>query len=244
MKTVILLHSSLASSRQWRRLIQDYGNQFRFVAVDLLGYGEAPFPASPDTFRLADEVQHLAQALVDFPEPFHLVGHSYGGAVALQFACTFPARVKSVFAYEPVLFALLQPSEREDIDSIRGTGVKAFFDYWSGPGAWDKLSPERKKEYEYKAPKVDLDFQALLHDPTTLEQYGHLPMPVTIMAGELSQPPARRLAQLLETVLPPGSVRILPGIGHLAPLTHPERINAQVISTLLPKVAHTSVRAT
>ncbi len=232
MELVVLLHSSLSSSRQWRLLVDDYSGRFRFLPIDLIGYGITPLPNSLETFGLDDELGSVESTLAGISEPFHLVGHSYGGAVALQFALRHPDRVRSVYAHEPVLFSLLRPEESAEISEVRHGTIGAFFDYWSGEGAWLKLSEPRRREHESKATKVELDFQALFTDHVKLDRYRTLQMPVTITVGELSPKPARRVAELLGNVLKNGTVRILPGVGHMAPITHPQLVNKVIISAL------------
>ena len=108
---VICLHSNASSSAQWRALIELLAPDFRVLAPDLLGAGRSPpwpEPVKPD---LREELALLAPVLASLPggagERFHLVGHSYGAAVAAKVALAMPGRVASLLMYEPTLFALL-----------------------------------------------------------------------------------------------------------------------------------------
>jgi pimeloyl-ACP methyl ester carboxylesterase len=78
------------------------------VALDLYGYGESdswpgngPFTLTAEA-ALADAVLPTGNGLI------HLVGHSYGGAVALRFATQYPERLRSLVLIEPVAFHLLR----------------------------------------------------------------------------------------------------------------------------------------
>ena len=157
---VMALHSSASSGAQWKALMRDLAWERRVLTPDLPGYGKAeesaPLMAPAD---LAREAEWLLRNAGLPAGPFHLVGHSYGGAVAMKLALLAPRRVRSLTLFEPVLFHLLSPAaapviwDRErrlhrDIvglrDRIRGAvaagwpahGMAAFVDFWSGAGTW------------------------------------------------------------------------------------------------------------
>src|SRR5437764_15082163 len=107
---VVLLHASLGSKSQWSTLIERLSRRFCVVAVDLHGYGDNTSLRTPAPFRLDDEVDLVMDRLdaaVDPRARIHLVGHSYGGLVALRLAQRHPHRVASVCVYEPVVMRLL-----------------------------------------------------------------------------------------------------------------------------------------
>src|SRR5258706_16008410 len=85
---VVMLHSSLGSKAQWSALAQRLAPRFRVIAIDLCGYGGNPLPVARNSFTLDDEVRHIATHLDRLVSPRtrgHLIGHSYGGVVALRF---------------------------------------------------------------------------------------------------------------------------------------------------------------
>src|SRR6185295_18102134 len=82
---VIALHCSLGSGRQWTRLAEALGDGFDVIAPDLSGYGRnIGRPLLPMT--LADEAALIGDQIAHAKGPLHLVGHSYGGAVAFKMA--------------------------------------------------------------------------------------------------------------------------------------------------------------
>src|SRR5215467_11177508 len=100
-ETVVLLHASASSGAQWRSLTEDLQGRWRVLAPDLHGYGQTgPRPES-HLPGLGDEAA-LVDAILGRSAPrFHLVGHSYGGAVALRLASDRPARLLSLTLIEP-----------------------------------------------------------------------------------------------------------------------------------------------
>ncbi len=109
---VLCLHSSTGSQAQWRTLAERLADRAEVVTPDLYGHGRSP--AWPEAAaHTLDTDARAVMALVQAQRPrlaqegLHLVGHSYGGAVALRIALRHPQLVRSLTVYEPVLFGLL-----------------------------------------------------------------------------------------------------------------------------------------
>jgi pimeloyl-ACP methyl ester carboxylesterase len=245
---VILLHSSLSSRKQWRKLQQHIGGRYRLLGLDLLGFGDTPFPADPGNYQINCEVDLLERLLERVEGPVHLVGHSYGGAVALKAALRLGGRVRSVYAHEPVLFALLKKEGRlaewEEIKKVsldashhvqqgrHRRAAEGFIDYWSGPGAWQETNEDRKASFERGILKVTVEFRAISSDSDALSEYAKLTMPVLLTAGDTGAQTGRAVAELLSAALPNGSLQIVEGAGHMAPIADAGRINAIIAGHL------------
>src|SRR6185436_1390772 len=104
---VIALHCSGGSGRAWRNISPALGGCFNVLAPDLIGNGTSPHWRGPGRFRLADEAASVVKAIDASPGSVHLVGHSFGGAVALRAAVQRPHRIASLSLYEPVAFHVL-----------------------------------------------------------------------------------------------------------------------------------------
>jgi pimeloyl-ACP methyl ester carboxylesterase len=241
---VVLLHSSMASKSQWRSLIDCMRGTHRLIAIDLHGYGDSAMPECSERFSLLDEVRlvqsRLAQLLVA-RERYDLVGHSYGGGVALRLAYAEPERVRSLSLYEPTSFHLLDHSDSA-LQGIRAVaqatqiairdgrsaqGTERFIDYWSGRGAYAALTPARQALLASQLPKVTLDFQALLNDPLRPCDYSRIGVPTCLIAGHHSPDCVHAIVSILAAVLPNQETHRIDA-GHMAPLTHPELVNPRI----------------
>src|SRR4051812_31259833 len=100
---VVLLHSSGSTAQQWEMLAQALEPRFEVLPVELHGHGERGAWNSDTPFKLADDA-NLVLPILERVGAAHLIGHSYGGAVALKVASLHMKLVRSVTAYEPVLF--------------------------------------------------------------------------------------------------------------------------------------------
>ena len=81
---LVCIHASASSSGQWRPLMDRLAGRFRTLAVDLYGSGKSPDWPADRPLTLADEVALLEPVFASVGDRFHLIGHSYGGAVALK----------------------------------------------------------------------------------------------------------------------------------------------------------------
>src|SRR5262252_3206166 len=80
---VVCIHSSASTSGQWRPLIERLADRFRVIAVHLYGSGKTAAWPHDHPMHLNDELALLSSVFRAAGDRFHLIGHSYGGAIAL-----------------------------------------------------------------------------------------------------------------------------------------------------------------
>ena len=91
---IVLIHGVPGSSSSWAAVTGLLAQDHRVHVPDLLGFGASPRPQSDEA--LAPPAQAEALAGVLEPERVVLVGHDYGGPVALALAAAHPERVEAV----------------------------------------------------------------------------------------------------------------------------------------------------
>jgi pimeloyl-ACP methyl ester carboxylesterase len=85
---VVIGHCSSASHKEWLPLIETLRSDWRVLAPDFIGYGRSdPWPAE-EPFSTDADVNVLLAVAKKTKGPLHLVGHSYGAALALEAART------------------------------------------------------------------------------------------------------------------------------------------------------------
>ena len=109
MKTALLVHSGGFTGRQWRKLGELLAPTHDVLAPDLIGYGANPWPAG-EPFHFRQDVERLAGLLRG--RRADVVGHSYGGFLALQLALAHPELVDRIAVYDPVAFNVLTAEQR------------------------------------------------------------------------------------------------------------------------------------
>ena len=237
---VLLAHCSSASHREWNPLIERLRGRYRLLAPDLIGYGRSdPLPGGaplePDA-----EVNVLRHLTAIAGQPLHLVGHSYGAAVALEAARVLGDRVRSLTLIEPVSFHLLQQpgaaAEWSEISALadrirtavaRGRpdrATAAYMGFWIGRLRWWVMPRRQQRGIVATVAKVAAEFAMIERLPTTLAEYAAITAPALLIAGARTRRPARAVVDLLASALPDAQLHILPGAGHMSPFTHAQAI--------------------
>lgn len=235
---VIALHCSGGAASQWARLAEVLGGDYTLLAPEHYGCGVTGPWTGEHAFALDDEAARIVALIDESDGKVHVVGHSYGGGVALNVALSRPGRIASMALYEPSGFHLLRQmgragaaalaevagvAERMGRSVVAGDyrgAVAPFVDYWSGPGAWSGLRPHVQSALIRWAPKGPMDFHALMGERAAVEAYRALTFPVLLMHGELGPAPTRLIAETLAELLPRGRLVVIGGAGHMGPLTH------------------------
>jgi pimeloyl-ACP methyl ester carboxylesterase len=222
---------------------------FTVLAPDSYGAGKSPEWPSDRTITLDDEVQLLEAVILWAPDQLVLVGHSYGAAVALMTALRYPEKIRALVVYEPTLFMIEEAAvpSPNGVDGIRNavelaaqaldscdtdTAAGHFIDFWMGSGSWGSTPAERKPAITKSIVNVRRWRHALMTEPTPLAAFAALTMPVLYMTGGRSPESAQAMARRLVPVLPCVTEMKFNDLGHMAPVTHPEIVNAAIVDYL------------
>jgi pimeloyl-ACP methyl ester carboxylesterase len=249
---VVALHASASSPRQWDFYARGLPSGVRMQAPRL---GLRPRPGDPAAAAgrgLDGEAARLWDEVGD--EPVHLVGHSFGAAVALVMALQRPLRVVSATLYEPILFSVLRtagPAHAwQEIDALARRvrvfveggraeqGAQLFCDYWSGSGAWARMPAARREAVQARMDDVPWNFDALFGHAVGPDAFARLRMPIQVLCGQRSPEPARCCSEWVAGRCPDASLVRMSGAGHMAPVECPDRV-----LPFLPFAAASAVRA-
>lgn len=258
---VVCLHSSTGSHAQWRTLQQRLAARWQVLAPDLHGHGASPgWPVGGSATLHVDAAAVAHAAGLHEGEAVHLVGHSYGAAVALQVALRHPLQVRSLTLYEPVAFGLLRemaPTDAalEEIEAVAASvaalvnlgalqdAARVFVGYWGGAAAWAAMNEAQQRSVVARIVTVPRHFEALFAAAWNAPVLRRLRMPVLLMRGECTRAAARRVSELLAAALPQAQSVELYGAGHLGPITHRDTVAAWMLGHLDPQLAREAVTA-
>ena len=234
-----MIHSSGLSSRQWGRLVERLPGPC--VTPDLRGYPAGPpWSGGP---ALAGDLDTLVGVLDGLDGPVDVVGHSYGGSLALMLALRRPDRVRRLIAHEPVLWGVLISHGPEEltsaVDVFAASGfigcedgggrrwMRAFVDYWNVPGAWDAMDARHQEAFLAVGPKVFAEVMDLFDERSPADVYDDLKQPTLITMGRDTTPEEAAVCEALVARLPSRELRVFDG-GHMVPLSHWRAFNDAV----------------
>ena len=243
---VVLVHCSASSANQWCALEDCLGHAFETTKIDLYGHGTGPSWAGKGPLTLDAEARNIHAKLAPGPAGIHLVGHSYGGSVALKYACNWPHRTASLTLIEPSSFHLLKGVEEyapqfAEIRRIAGTvneavvcgdfrqGMRKFIDYWAGQGTWERLDDRHKERFSGLAVHVAHHFWSLMEERRSIDLLTGLDVPTLILCGTNSPAPSRAITRLLADAIPASKHRTIAYANHMTAVTHPEKVNDLIL---------------
>lgn len=241
---VVLLHSSSSGNRQWRKLMDEMKDHYRLIAVNLFGYGATSKWPGVRPLTAADQAALVDAAAAIDPGPITLIGHSLGGAVALEAALQLVDKVKTLIVFEPILFHHLrehgQTGAAEEIDTL-GEGFaengrkgdwqavgELFIDYWSGPGSWATMPEERRANILTILPATIHEWDMIKGTTRKIAEWGAIKAPVHLVSAADSKQTTRAVAALLAKAHPPWHFHELPAGGHMAPVAKADLFNGLV----------------
>ena len=245
---VVLMHSSVSGARQWRRLSEDLAIKWHVMAVNLFGYGRTPAWTATRPQTLADQAALIKAVVPDGAQNIALVGHSFGGSVAMRVAADLGKRVSRVVLIEPNPFTVLRDHGRVEAfaeivrlrDIVKRNGEKGewaaaaeqFADYWGGEGSWSAMGPERRAAFAAGLKPNFHEWDAVMNETTSLRSWAqYLPRSSLVIHDANTARPIREIVALISGTTP-WQVTTIPRGGHLAPLTHPELVNPLVADFL------------
>lgn len=253
----LFLHSTGTTPALWGGVPEAVWAGSERVAPANLGIPPHPPLPRGQAFEVREDVEAALAAVHGFNE-VHLVGHSYGGVLALKLLPLLGARAKSLFLYEPVLFGALvldraphDPAAAEEArgllqhpwflsDEVRGgtdPWIELFIDYWNRPGSWARMAPEQQAFTRALGWKMYREVRACFLDQEPFEQHRLHGLFTTLAMGERSPRASRAMQRRLAELNPEARLVELPKTGHMAPLTHPALVHQALLDHVRARVS-------
>jgi pimeloyl-ACP methyl ester carboxylesterase len=230
---LIFIHGAGGSSRHWGRLLALLPPTIQVIAVDLPGHGRSP---ACEQISIADYAMHvvsLHQAL-GLP-PALIVGHSMGGAIALQIALTAPHMVAGLGLVSTAARLRVAPALLNGLagDSpARHEAISTLVNWLFGPTVNSDLITDALTEYTALDPAILLaDFRAC--DGFDLRsRLGEIRCPALVITGTEDRLTPPKLGAELAAGLGVAH-HLMANVGHMPMLEAPDRLCDQLSHLLL-----------
>lgn len=237
---VVFLHAFSFDHRMWDAQCAALAGRYRAVRYDLRGFGQsaggtARYSHADDLAAVLD-AYHLPNAT--------LVGLSLGGGAAINFAVLRPERVKSLVLIAPSLGGFAWSAKHGTSQSrlrqiANEESVAAARDAWlSLPMFRSALANERsgtiirdQVEAYHGRHWIETDRGRPL-DPPAARRLAEIHAPTLVIVGDLDTQDSQNIADTLATGIPNARKVVLPGVGHMANLEDPDRVNSLLLSWL------------
>jgi long-chain acyl-CoA synthetase len=113
-RTLVFVHGYGGRNMQWLYQLRSFGQTMRVIAPDLRGHGQSDDPARPPITveTLVDDLE-TTLAQLETQRPFLLVAHSFGGAIAAEYALRHPEEVSGLVLIGTPARFILTPGARQ-----------------------------------------------------------------------------------------------------------------------------------
>ena len=244
--TIAFLNGVMASTSSWAYLTPVFVKMgFRVILHDFKGQLKSSKPSGPYTFaEHCDEARALFEHLG--VKQLHLVGTSYGGEIAMNFAVLYPEMVKTISVIDSV-------SELDSVLEGFVLGWKALCDIGDGELFFNGMAPsiygpafmysnramlaERAKAVK-TFPASYLEGQKILYDTFLLNvtmtfELNRVECPALILCGEddILKPP--KFSKIIADNIPNSEYMTIPNCGHVAIFEKPKELESAVSGFIL-----------
>ena len=246
--TVILIHGSVSDYREWSTLVSVLSKHYHVIAYSRRYHSPNPAPTADADAGLDLQVDDLFKMMkATGVTSAHLVGHSYGGAVALEFTLQHPEMVKSLVLGEPAVNGVLSKTPENDsvmkesqnirarMKEVFATGnpeqiVKTYSSHVA-PGDFEKATPEERTMLMANVAAFQLDFNSR-RAPLTCDDAKKITVPVLVLAGDQSPMGLQRIAETTAGCIKGANFAKIPNATHWMQLDQPQLFNNQVLAFL------------
>jgi pimeloyl-ACP methyl ester carboxylesterase len=227
---VVMVHGSLDRARSFARVVR------RLSDLHVVTYDRRGYQRSRELVPLATSLHdHVADLLtVVGGRPAVLIGHSYGGDVALGAALESSGAVRAVGVYEPPMPWMdwwPRRTARDPRAEDPAVFAESFFRRVASDDAWERLPEQGRAERRADGPALVAELTAIRRDRPPFD-LTRLEIPVVLGRGGRSLPHHRRAIDALSDLLPFSEVVEFPGAAHGAHLSHPDAFAAFVRRTV------------
>ena len=251
---VVLIHGFTLDTTMWDDQFAPLARHFTVVRYDLRGFGRSTVPGATSYSH-----SHDLAALLDrlaIPQAV-LVGLSKGGAIALDFALTYPERTAALALIDAVVGGyrwspagaarndlVLQVARTEGIAAAKASWLAhpIFAPAQRSPQVAARLAAivDRYSGWHF----VNDDPEQRL-TPRAAGRLAELSMPILVMVGEYDTPDFQHMADLLYREVPHAQKYVVRDAGHMANMEAPAAVTEGLVSFLTQRQhARTSPMAT
>jgi 3-oxoadipate enol-lactonase len=246
---VVLLHAAVGDRRLWDGQVPALAERHLVVRYDLRGFGDSPLPGGP--FSNVDDLAALLDHLGI--ERAALVGNSFGGKVALEFALERPERTPALVLISPALEGHERSAELEAFDEAEESLLEAgevdeavelnLRTWLDGPGR--DAAPVSPEARELVASGQRRAFETMLAayertpppgpvrwaDPPAATRLAEIAAPTLVVACAHDVADFRAIAERLGREIP-GARTVVFDTAHLPGLERPEELNRLLLDFL------------
>lgn len=235
---LVLIHGGFMDNRMWDDQVSAFSESFRVIRFDVRGYGKSSKPDS-DFYPARDLL-----SLLDFLkiQQTAVIGLSMGGSIAIDFALSYPERIRALILAEPGVAGHKWSKEvMEEMDAVdsaqksfgRDAAIKTllngpvFASAKKKPAVYEKLKEQVNDNYQDAMPPMRVA------TPDAIHQLSKIKAPTLLIQSEHAGPDAQAIAKEMEKQIKNIKTATVPDSGHMINMEQPKYFNDLVLEFLL-----------
>ena len=241
-KALLLIHAGVADRRMWDHQFEEFSKSHFVIRCDLRGFGQTG--NRPAEFAHYEDIADLLRYLQ--VESVYIIGASFGGSVAIDFALAHPEMVTALVLAAPALGGYRfespeilnffeaedQALEANDAASATTLNLKMWVDGFDRqPGDVSAEMRERVREMQFNVfsqAQGEGGTEKKL-SPPAMDRLHKIACPTLVMIGEHDAAEFRSIADQIARQIPNARHVIIPGTAHLPNMEKPEEFNRLVL---------------
>jgi 3-oxoadipate enol-lactonase len=244
-RCLTLIHGAGDNLNAWFNQVPAFSQRYRVLTYDVRGHGQTEMTEEELTTELwVDDLYALLKGL-NISETF-LLGHSMGGAIALQFAVTHPEMIKALILSNSAMATRrseeemreMQAHRQAQIEAIKKEGMEAEYrdrlTRMFSPG-FVKKNPEAVEQYRLillqNKPEGYLRVMQRMGRPGTSPDLSKISCPTLIITGEHDPFSGPAAAKATQQTIRGSQVKVFPA-GHAPALEMPQDYNETILTFL------------
>lgn len=220
---IVFIHGFGLDSRIWEKQVEELSKTNKVITYDLRGFGKSSLPNG--RYSHSEDLHELLKE-INIQNP-KIVGHSFGGEIAVEYALRYPNEVNNLVLISPSRrdvkviqewHVYLELGRAGDIEGLRKRilGNPTFKDFKEGSKEME-LIKEIINEYS--------GFHFMNRDPREIiegtQELMNIPCPVEVVIAERDEEPQKEVAKRFKEEIGV-EARVIPNCGHIAILEEPE----------------------
>lgn len=236
---MVMVPGSCSTGAAFMPLMKALGPRWTFVTTSLLGYGGTRERRTAADTSIDHEADIVEEVVRGAGEGVHLVGHSFGGLVALAVLLRRRVRVAGLTVLEAPAVELLRTAGEDELYAAFQRMTQAYFarfqrgeeeaiatmiDFYGGPGTFARL-PDVVRDYAVATTAVNiLDWASAHGFKLSPQMLASLDVPTLVVTGTRSHPAARRANALVADSMSNARLVVLENAAHFMTATHPREL--------------------
>jgi pimeloyl-ACP methyl ester carboxylesterase len=238
---LVLVHGFSLDTRMWDDQFASSARQYEVIRYDARGHGRSAAPGEQGYYH-ADDLKGLLDHL-GYSQA-HLLGLSWGAAIATEFVLAYIEMATALVAVDPVLWGYSWSPEYEQSlgklwETGQTAGIAAARSLWLAHPVFAHAleRPDVAQRLvdivsDYSGWHWTHDDPGLLPDPPAARRLEEIAVPTLAIVGERDVFDHHAITNELSQRIPGAHKAVVPGVGHMSNMEDPARFNEVVLAFL------------